>query len=103
MAADGSGTAAGRDSSGPIPAPSYRHPAIPDQFTHDCNPAAKTPLFKRVIPLFPENRHKCLSMNNLRTKSSFLQSSLIVPNRAIFLHRNDPKSIPPIPYYSSHD
>jgi hypothetical protein len=58
------------------------HPAIPDQFTHLSNPAPEIPFFDRGLRLFAENRHKCLSINNLRTKSGFSQSTPIKANQA---------------------
>jgi hypothetical protein len=81
----GYGTAAGRDSAGPIPTTSFQPSAIPDHFTHVSNPASKTPVtpvFDRFILIFAKESRKCLSMNNLRTKSKFFQSALIKPNQA---------------------
>jgi hypothetical protein len=80
--AAGNGTAAGRGNFGPIPAAFYSHPAIPDQFTHLYDSGLEIPFFDRIICLLAENRHKCLSINNLCTKSRLFQSIPIKPNQA---------------------
>ncbi len=83
--ADGSGAAVGWGRIAPTPTAPNHLPAIPDQFAHVYDPARKTLFFNRVILNFAKNSRKCLSMNNLHTKSRFsnpTQSHLIVPNRA---------------------
>jgi hypothetical protein len=80
--AGGKGTAAGRGSDGPIPTASFYSPAKPDQFSHLSNPAPEMLFLGGCILRFEKNSRKCLSINNLRTKSRFFKSGLIKPNQA---------------------
>jgi hypothetical protein len=81
----GNGTAAGRGNSGPIATASDPHPAI---LTNLLMFAIQAPTTRFLIALsaffrfLAKNRHKCLSINNLSTKSRFFHSTPIKPNQA---------------------